>query len=640
MGHMEKDIIGQGKDEKGAIGQSVAIIAKEIIPLISGSVLLAIAMFLPLSANVKLAFYTAAYIIVGGKILMAAGKNMLLRGEFLDENFLMSISTSGAMVIGEYPEAVAVMLFFRVGEFLQDRAVDRSRRSIADLMDIRPEYANVKDKDGISRVPPEDVRVGDMVVVRPGERVPIDGIVVEGLSAVDTSALTGESMPRNIEPGREVLAGFINKSGLFTLEASREYRESAVTKILKLIEDAGSRKAPTEKFITRFSRYYTPAVVLAAAALAFTPPIVIPGEMLSKWVYRALVFLVVSCPCALVVSIPLGFFGGIGGASRSGILIKGGNFLEALANMDTVVFDKTGTLTKGVFKVTDMAPAEGISNEELLEYAAMAEHGSNHPVALSVLEAYGKDVNSEGTESYEEIPGYGIKAVIHGSKVLAGNVRLLEEENIEFRPMTAAKTVVYVAVDNEFLGSITVADVIKEDAPHTVKGLKKLGTKRVVMLTGDNRKVAEDVAEVLEIDKVYWELLPHQKVSKVEGFQRDRASRGKVAFVGDGINDAPALARADIGIAMGALGSDAAIEAADVVIMTDEPSKIVKAVEIARRTKRIIWQNIVFALGVKAVVLMLGAIGLASMWEAVFADVGVTVIAVLNSMRAMKIDRE
>lgn len=608
---------------------------KEIAALTAGGLLFAAALLMRLPPLFKAVFYAAGYITAGGRILAVAGKN-LLKGKILDENFLMGISTLGALVIGEYPEAVAVMLFFRAGELMQDLAVGRSRRSIADLMNIRPEYANVKTKNGVVRVSPGEVKAGDIILVKPGERVPLDGEVMEGTSAVDTSALTGESMPRDVGPGSEVLSGFINRNGMLTMRAERELEESAVARILELVEDAGARKAPTEKFITKFSRYYTPAVVLAAAILAFVPPLVIQGAHFSEWVYRALVFLVVSCPCALVVSIPLGFFGGIGGASRSGILVKGGNFLEDLTNVDTVVFDKTGTLTEGIFKVTEINSADGISEEDLLGYAARAEYGSNHPVALSVREACGKDFAGQGVESFDETPGLGVKAIIDGSEVLAGSARLMEREGVAFHPTDTAGTVVYVALDGEYIGSIVVADVIKEDAALAIKGLKELGVKKTVMLTGDSSRAAAETADRLKIDEVHSELLPHQKVSMVEAAQRDRASKGKVVFVGDGINDAPALARADIGVAMGGLGSDAAIQAADVVIMNDQPGKLVRAIAIARRTKAIVWQNIVFALGVKAVVLLLGAGGSATMWEAVFADVGVAVIAVLNSMRAMK----
>jgi len=631
---VKERIMGKEKQKTGAgEGKSAR---KGMAVFISGALFFVAAATFHLPLHLTVILYLTSYLLVGGGILATAGRN-LLKGRVFDENFLMGISTLGALVIGEYPEAVAVMLFFRAGEFLQDLAVNRSRKSIAELMDIRPEYANIKSGDDIKRVPPDEVEIGDIILVKPGERVPLDGVVTEGASAVDTSALTGEPMPRDVVPGTDVLAGFINKNGMLTVKAVKEFRESAVSKILELVEDAGARKAPTEKFITKFSRYYTPAVVLTAAALALIPPLTIEGAEFSDWIYRALVFLVVSCPCALVISIPLGFFGGIGGASRNGILIKGGNFLEALANTDTVVFDKTGTLTRGVFKVTQVNPVTGISQKELLEYIAHAEYGSNHPVALSILDACGKGFNGENIGSYYEIPGLGVKAKLNGREILAGNARLMEQEGIAPGMPDVAGTVVYAALDGKYIGNVVVADVIKEDAANTIKELKALGVRKTVMLTGDNRRAALETAEVLGIDEVHWELLPHQKVLKVEMAQTNRTSKGRVVFVGDGINDAPALARADIGVAMGGLGSDAAIQAADVVIMTDEPGKLVKAVRIARRTRGIVWQNIIFALGVKAIVLTLGAGGSASMWEAVFADVGVALIAVLNSMRAMKV---
>ncbi len=631
-----KGEIAAGRVRKGILTFQYDDIKKETIILILGGLFFFAAIGLPLGSHIKLALFIISYIIVGGKMLSAATRN-IIRGKIFDENFLMGISTLGALSIGEYPEAVAVMLFFRTGELMQDLAVDRSRRSIAELMDIRPEYATLKKGERFIRVRAEEVDIGEKVMVRPGERIPLDGEILEGVSTADTSDLTGEAMPRDIGPGAEVLAGFINKNGLIILETKRRLEEAAVTKILELVEDAGARKAPTEKFITKFSRYYTPAVVLAAAVLAFVPPLIIPGATFSQWIYRALVFLVVSCPCALIVSIPLGFFGGIGGASKRGILVKGGSYLEMLTNVGTVVFDKTGTLTEGVFKVASINPTAGVTEEELLEYAARAEYGSNHPIALSILEAFGMDPRGEGVTSYDETPGFGIKAIIDGETVLAGNARLMDDEGVTIKPADEPGTVVYVARDGEFIGSITVADVIKDGASDTIKGLRGLGIKNTAMLTGDNKKVAKKVAGVLGIDKVYAELLPHQKVSMVEALQRDGHPRHKTVFVGDGINDAPALARADIGVAMGGLGSDAAIEAADVVIMTDEPGKLIQAIQIAKRTKAIVWQNIVFALGVKALVLALGAGGSATMWEAVFADVGVALIAVLNSMRVMTI---
>mgnify|MGYP000856172733 FL=1 len=622
-----------GKEERTGFGGSAG--TREAAVLLAGGILFAAALLLRLPNDLRIMLYAAGYLLVGGRILAAAGRN-LIRGRAFDENLLMSISTLGAFAIREYPEAVAVMLFFRAGEFLQDLAVNRSRKSIADLMDIRPEYANIKTPGGLKRVSPAEVRVGDIILVKPGERIPLDGVVEEGISAVDTSALTGEAVPRDVEPGSGVLSGFINKNGVLSVRTTREFKESAVAKILELVEDAGARKAPTEKFITRFSRYYTPAVVFAAAALALVPPLLIPGAHFSDWVYRALVFLVVSCPCALVISIPLGFFGGIGGASKNGILIKGGNFLEALAELDTVVFDKTGTLTKGVFKVTRINPADGVDENKLLEYIARAEYGSNHPVALAIIEAYGKKPDGDGVKGYTETPGLGVEAVIDGKKVLAGSTRLMEREGIAFQPVEEAGTAVYAALDGKFIGSVVVSDEIKEDAAAAIRDLKALGVRRTMMLTGDSQRAAEEAAKALNIDEVHAELLPHQKVAMVEAAQGNKTSRGRVVFVGDGINDAPALARADIGVAMGGLGSDAAIEAADVVIMTDRIGKLAAAVRAARRTRAIVWQNIIFALAVKGIVLLLGAGGIASMWEAVFADVGVALIAVLNSMRAIK----
>lgn len=622
-----------GKEERTGFGGSAG--TREAAVLLAGGILFAAALLLRLPNDLRIMLYAVGYLLVGGRILAAAGRN-LIRGRAFDENLLMSISTLGAFAIREYPEAVAVMLFFRAGEFLQDLAVNRSRKSIADLMDIRPEYANKKTSGGLKKVSPAEVRVGDIILVKPGERIPLDGVVEEGISAVDTSALTGEAVPRDVEPGSGVLSGFINKNGVLSVRTTREFKESAVAKILELVEDAGARKAPTEKFITRFSRYYTPAVVFAAAALALVPPLLIPGAHFSDWVYRALVFLVVSCPCALVISIPLGFFGGIGGASKNGILIKGGNFLEALAELDTVVFDKTGTLTKGVFKVTRINPADGVDENKLLEYIARAEYGSNHPVALAIIEAYGKKPDGDGVKGYTETPGLGVEAVIDGKKVLAGSTRLMEREGIAFQPVEEAGTAVYAALDGKFIGSVVVSDEIKEDAAAAIRDLKALGVRRTMMLTGDSQRAAEEAAKALNIDEVHAELLPHQKVAMVEAAQGNKTSRGRVVFVGDGINDAPALARADIGVAMGGLGSDAAIEAADVVIMTDRIGKLAAAVRAARRTRAIVWQNIIFALAVKGIVLLLGAGGIASMWEAVFADVGVALIAVLNSMRAIK----
>lgn len=578
--------------------------------------------------------FLIAYIIVGGEVLLKAIKNAF-KGHMFDENFLMAIATVGALAIGELPEAVGVMLFYQVGEFLQGMAVGKSRKSITALMQIRPDSANLKVGSDIKVVSPEDVSIGDIIIVKPGEKVPLDGIVIEGISMVDTSALTGESVLREITAGEDILSGFINKNALLTIKVTKEFGESTVAKILDLVENASSKKSKTENFITKFSKYYTPAVVISALLIAVVPPIVIKDAVFSDWLYRGLIFLVVSCPCALVLSIPLSFFSGIGFASKNGILIKGSNYLEALRSVDTVVFDKTGTLTKGVFNVTKINSV-GISEENLLEYAAVAEANSNHPIAKSILSYYNKSVDLEKIESYEEIAAYGIKVGYNGEHILAGNEKLMRKENIFYSPAKEVGTVVYIAVNKVYRGYIVISDEIKEDSIDAIKHLKSMGIKKVVMLTGDNEKVANNVASQLGLDKVYSNLLPNEKVDKLEEIYEGRTEKEKVIFVGDGINDAPVLARADVGIAMGGLGSDAAIEAADVVLMTDEPSKISKAIEIATKTNKIVWQNIIFALGIKIIVLILGAGGIATMWEAIFADVGVALIAVLNAMRAMR----
>lgn len=609
---------------------------KEVIRLGIGAAFFAIALAFKMPAAVEFGLYFISYLLVGGEVLLKSGRN-ILRGQVFDENFLMSVATIGAFAIGEFPEGVAVMLFYQIGEFFQDLAVNRSRKSIAALMDIRPDYANLKVGNDVKKVDPEEVVVGDYIIVKPGERVPLDGVVVEGQSMVDTSALTGESVPREVEVDSGVLGGFINKNGLLTIKVTKEFGESTVSKILELVENASSKKAPTENFITKFARYYTPVVVFAALALALIPPLVIKDATFSEWIYRALVFLVISCPCALVVSIPLGFFGGIGGASKNGVLIKGGNYLEALNNVDIVVFDKTGTLTKGVFKVTEINAGNNISKEELLECAAYAESYSNHPIATSIIKAYGKEVKQEEIENYDEISGHGIKVTVRDKEILAGNIKLMDKEKITYTPIETIGTVVYVAINGSFAGSIVISDEIKEDSQNAIRELKEIGVREIVMLTGDNKQVGTKVANQLGLDKVYAELLPDQKVEKVEELDKQKSSKGKLVFVGDGINDAPVLARADIGVAMGGLGSDAAIEAADVVLMTDEPMKLVTAIKIAKRTKRIVWQNIIFAFGVKGIVLLLGAGGLATMWEAVFADVGVALIAVFNAMRVLNV---
>ncbi|MCF6097100.1 cadmium-translocating P-type ATPase [Thermovorax subterraneus] len=587
---------------------------------------------------VEFSLFLISYILSGGEVVLRAVKN-ITKGQVFDENFLLTIATIGAFIIQEFPEGVAVMLFFQVGMFLQNIAVNRSRKSIAALLDIRPDFANLKVGDEIRKVSPKDVKVGDIIVVKPGEKIPLDGKIIDGRSMVDTSALTGESVPREVEVGNDVLAGFININGLLTIEVSKEFGESTVSKILDLVQNASSRKAPTENFITKFARRYTPVVTMAAALIAIVPPLIVPGAIFTDWLYRALVFLVISCPCALVVSIPLGFFGGIGGASKNGVLVKGSNYLEALNDVDTVVFDKTGTLTKGVFKVTQINPQGNVSKDELLEYAAFAESFSNHPIALSILKAYGKEVDKNEIENYEEISGHGIKAKVKGKTVLVGNAKLMARENIAYVNTDAVGTTVHVAIDGVYAGFIVISDEVKEDSANAVKGLKSIGVRRLVMLTGDSKAVAEKIGKQLGLDEVYAELLPDQKVEKLEMLEKQKSPKGKLVFVGDGINDAPVLARADVGVAMGGLGSDAAIEAADVVLMTDEPSKLVTAIKIAKRTRRIVWQNIIFSLGVKIIVLALGAGGIATMWEAVFADVGVALIAIVNAMRVMKVDR-
>lgn len=608
---------------------------KQIVVLVIGAVIFGMAAVFEFSNILEVVMYLIAYVLVGGKVVLRALKN-ISRGQVFDENFLMSTATIGAFAIGQYPEGVAVMLFYQLGELLQGIAVNRSRKSITDLMDIRPDFANLKIGDHIKKVSPEEVQAGNVIVVRPGEKVPLDGMVVEGNSMVDTSALTGESVPRKVMTGDSILGGVINKNGLLSIKVEKEFGDSTIAKILDLVQNASSKKAPTENFITKFARYYTPFVVFSAIALAVLPPLFIQGAAFSQWIYRALAFLVVSCPCALVVSIPLGFFGGIGGASKNGILVKGGNYLEALNSVEGVVFDKTGTLTKGVFRVTEVKSQNNISKEELITYAAHAESYSNHPIANSILNIYGKEIAKGSIEGYEEISGYGVKVMVGGKEVLAGNYKLMNKEGIGYEQVETAGTAVHVALDKVYAGYIIISDEVKEDSKKAVKALKDIGIKKIVMLTGDNKTVGTKVAKQLGIDEVYTELLPDEKVEKIELFDREKSPKGKLIFVGDGINDAPVLARADIGIAMGGVGSDAAIEAADVVIMTDEPSKIASAIKIARKTRNIVMQNIVFALGVKLILLVLIALGLGTMWEAVFGDVGVTLIAVLNSMRAMK----
>jgi len=583
----------------------------------------------------QIALFIISYIIVGGDVVKRAVKN-IFKGQVFDENFLMSIATIGAFFIGEYPEGVAVMLFYQVGELFQSYAVGKSRKSIASLMDIRPDYANVKKGDELVKVDPDEVQIGDIIVIKAGEKIPLDGKVIEGSSMIDTSALTGESVPREVEVGSDILSGCININGVITAEVNKEFGESTVSKILDLVENASSKKSNSEQFITKFARYYTPVVVIIAVFLAIIPPLVIDGATFSDWIYRALAFLVVSCPCALVISIPLSFFGGIGGASKKGILVKGSNYLEALAETEIVVFDKTGTLTKGVFNVQEIHP-EGVSKEELLELTAYVESYSNHPISLSLKRAYSKEIDNGRISDVEEISGHGVIATVDGKKVMAGNIKLMKMMDIPYFKGELIGTVVHVAVNNKYIGYIVIADEVKEDSAQAIKELKAANIKQTVMLTGDNKSVGSKVAKELGLDKVYAELLPADKVEKLEELFSQKSKKGKLAFVGDGINDAPVLARADIGIAMGGLGSDAAIEAADIVIMTDEPSKIATAMKISNKTLKIAHQNIVFAIGIKIIVLILSAFGITTMWAAIFADVGVTIIAVLNAFRALNV---
>jgi len=608
---------------------------QQTIKLVIGGAIFAAGVILNLPNWLELTLFLTSYIIVGGDVVLRAIKG-IGRGQVFSEHFLMSIATIGAFFVGAYSEGAAVMLFYLVGEMFQDRAVDHSRKSISTLMDIRPDYANLKVGDELKKVSPEEVSIGDLIIVKPGEKVPLDGKVIEGISMADTSALTGESVPRELKTGSDALSGFINKNGVLTIKVTKDFGESTVSKILDLVQNASSRKAPTENFITKFARYYTPAVVFGALALAIIPPLVIQGATFSAWIYRALVFLVVSCPCALVISIPLGFFGGIGGASKRGILVKGSNYLEALNSVEMVVFDKTGTLTKGVFKVSGINPQNGYTNEELIEYSAYAESYSTHPIALSIMGAYNTAIDKNRIKDYEEIAGQGIKVYVNNREVLAGNTRLMVSYNIEYSDVETIGTVIHVAIDNKYAGNIVISDEVKEDSADAIKQLKGLGVRKTVMLTGDLKQIGDKIGKQLGLDQVYSELLPADKVDKLELLMKNKKSlQGKIVFVGDGINDAPVLARADIGMAMGALGSDAAIEAADIVIMTDEPSKIASAIKIAKRTKKIVYQNIVFALGVKAIFLVLGAMGIASMWEAVFGDMGVALIAIFNAMRVM-----
>lgn len=585
--------------------------------------------------NVSLVMYLAVYMVVGNDVIKGAVQN-ILRGQIFDEAFLMTLATVCAFLVGSYPEGAAVMLFYQVGELFQSYAVFNSRKSISELMDIRPDYANLMRNGELDKVSPDEVNIGDIIVIKPGEKIPLDGIVEEGTSALDTKALTGESVPRDIQAGEEILSGCINLTGNLSVKVTKKFGESTVSKILDLVENAGSKKAQTENFITKFARYYTPVVVIAATLLAVVPPLFLGFEQFSTWIYRAMIFLVVSCPCALVISIPLSFFGGLGGASRKGILVKGSNYLEVIAKVDTIVFDKTGTLTRGTFNVTSIEAdrTAEMDKNEVLKFAACAEYYSNHPIALSLKKAYGRAISDSQVSDVKEIHGYGLEATVEGRKVLAGNARLMKMYDITFKQSEAVETVVYVAVDGKYAGCIVIADEIKPGIEKEISDLKKAGIRNIVMLTGDNKEIADKIASEIGITQVYAELLPQDKVEKLEKIMSQ--SQTGTAFVGDGVNDAPVLARADAGIAMGAMGSDAAIEAADIVIMTDEISKISTAIKIAKKTIRIANENIVFALGVKLIVLILGALGIASMWLAVFADVGVSFIAIINATRVMR----
>lgn len=607
---------------------------KELAPLILGSFVYLIVSLFNFTPEFEFILYLISYLAIGGEVTLVAGRN-ILKGRVFDENFLMAVATLGAFAIGEYAEGVAVMLFFQIGELFQDMAVNKSRKSITSLMDIRSDYANIKDGNTFKKVSPEDVQVGNIIIVKPGEKIPLDGTILDGRSSIDTSSLTGESLPREVGIGDEILSGSINKNGLLSVKVTKSFSDSTVSKILDLVQNASSNKSPTENFISKFARYYTPIVVFSSLALAIFPPLLLNDASFSQWTYRALSFLVVSCPCALVISVPLGFFGGIGNASRNGILIKGSNYLEALNNVDTVVFDKTGTLTKGIFKVTSVNPQDGFSKDEILTFAAYAESQSSHPIALSILRAYGKKVDVS-IKNYNEISGNGIEVSVDDKNILVGNYNLMASKQIPCDKEQNTGTIIYVAVDNSYAGHIIISDEIKDDSHRAIKTLKKYGVNNTIMLTGDNFSVGKEIADKLNLDRFYTNLLPHEKVEKLEEIYKQRNTKGNLVFVGDGINDAPVLARSDIGIAMGGIGSDAAIEAADVVIMTDEPSKISTAIQIAKKTRKIVTENIVFALGVKILILIVVALGYGTMWEAVFGDVGVALIAVLNSMRALK----
>ena len=631
---VEDDVTLTLKDEIKVVEKPKLFVPKEHLGLIGGT-LVYIAGIIAGEFDYAAIVYGIAYLLVGYKVILKALKN-IRRGEVFDENFLMCIATIGAFCISDSKEAIAVMLFYSVGEIFQAYAVNKTRTSISSLMDLKSDYANLLVGEEIKKVAPEEIKIGDEIIVKVGEKVPLDGVVLEGASTLDTSSLTGETLPRNVNKGDEVLAGVVNLTGIINLKVSQVYEDSTVSRILDLVENAASKKAPIEQFITRFARIYTPTVVFLAVALAIVPMLIFKDAVFTDWLYRALTFLVVSCPCALVISIPLTFFGGIGAASKRGVLVKGSNYLEALNNVSVIVFDKTGTLTKGVFNVTDILPANGFSKEQVLEYAAEAESFSNHPIAKSILAVYEKEIDQSVISDYKEISGYGISVMAGEKKVFAGNTKLMDTECIEYTTCEKAGTKVYLAVDGQYAGCILITDEVKSDSKKAISDLKHIGVEKTVMLTGDDEKIGKSVAEELQLDKCYAQLLPDQKVKKVELLDSKKRPGSKLAFVGDGINDAPVLARADVGIAMGGLGSDAAIEAADVVLMTDEPSKLVDAIEVAKATKQIVMQNIVIALGIKSVFLILGALGIAGMWEAVFGDVGVTIIAVLNAMRILK----
>jgi len=619
---------GHSHDHKG-------LKKEDLFKIIFSGILFILPWLLKLEGTPKFIVYLLAYIVVGLEIIIRAFRN-LMAGQPFDEYFLMTVATLGAFIIGEYPEGVAVMLFYQIGELFQGLAVNHSRKSISSLLDIKPDYANLEKNGSVVVVNPAEVHVGDYIIVKPGEKVPLDGVIVEGKSSVDTSNITGESVPRTVNTGDIILSGFINNEGLLKIEVTKEFKESTVSKILDLVENASSKKAPTENFITKFAKYYTPLVVYTALAIGLIPPLLL-GYDIKDWAYRAFVFLVISCPCALVISIPLGFFGGIGGASKVGILIKGGNYLEGLNDVDTMVFDKTGTITKGTFKVTDIIAYNGFTREEVLRLAAYGEVYSNHPIGLSIVEAYGDTIDKGRINDYKEIAGKGIEVNIDGEKVLIGNKKLFADNGIPIEELDSIGTVAYIGKGNIHVGTIVVSDELKEGVAEEIKAIKAQGVKEIIMLSGDNEETAKKVGELVGIDKVYGNLLPQDKVNIFEQIMEE--NHGKVAFVGDGVNDAPVLARADIGIAMGGLGSDAAIEASDIVIMTDEIGKIATGIAIAKNTKKIVTQNIVLALAIKFIVLILGAFGVATMWEAVFADVGVSIIAILNSIRALKVEK-